>query len=67
MSADPKAFATLQARAALLGVVLHARQLDEERWTYFAEVGSASVDFASLEEVSRWLNAFAQWASEVVH
>lgn len=61
---DPKAFSTLQARAALLGVALHALRNDLETWSYVATVGPVTVELATLDEVARWLSTLPQGADE---
>lgn len=54
-----KRFTTLQARAALLGFELHAINNDFERLAYVATKGAFTREWASLDEVERWLAAEA--------
>jgi hypothetical protein len=56
---NPKSFSTLQARAALYGVELHAMRNDFERWTFIATAGALTQELPSLEEVEQWLGRFA--------
>lgn len=52
---DFKPFWGLQARAALLGVALHAIRNDLERWSYVATVGPITQELPTLADVERWL------------
>lgn len=54
-SGDPKRFSTLRARAALVGVELHACRNDAERWTFFAALGAETIEIPTLREVEIWL------------
>lgn len=53
--ADPKRFATLQAHAALAGVVLHQLDGDFGRPVYIATRWALTRQFDSLGEVALWL------------
>jgi hypothetical protein len=56
---DPKHFSNLQARAALLGVILLAVGNDAEHWTYIATLGPVTLDIPTLEGVERWLDGLS--------
>lgn len=56
MSADPKRFTGLQARAALLGVELRTTRNDAEQWSYFLTVGAVTSEVPSLDYVECWLD-----------
>lgn len=60
---DAKAFATLQARAALAGVVLHRTTRDDGRPAYIVTRWALTRELGSLDEVGQWLDRVAGPAS----
>ena len=55
-AADPKRFATLQARAALAGVTLHQLEGDFGKQIYVATRWAMTKQLESLSEVEQWLD-----------
>jgi len=53
---DPKALATCQARAALLGATLHALPDDGGRAEFIVSRWALTKSFATLAEVEAWLD-----------
>ena len=53
---DPKALATCQARAALLGATLHALPDDGGRAEFIVSRWALTKSFSTLTEVEAWLN-----------
>jgi hypothetical protein len=53
---DPKALATCQARAALLGATLHALPDDAGRCEFIVSRWALTKSFATLAEVETWLD-----------
>jgi hypothetical protein len=56
MTCDPKAFATLQARAALGGIALCAPQNDAGRTVFIAARSALPREFVQLDDVSAWID-----------
>lgn len=52
---DPKAFSTLQAKAAMRGMELSAIRTDAERWSYVLTSAAITRELESLEAVQAWL------------
>lgn len=52
-----KAFATVQARAALAGVSLHRLEDDRGREIFVVSRGAMTRELPSLDAVSAWLDA----------
>lgn len=62
-AAETKHFATLQARAALLGAVLEASSDDRDRPLYVLTRGAWTTSHRSLADVEAWLRLRA-WVIE---
>jgi len=56
VSRPDKEFHTLQARAALAGVVLHRFEDDRGRMAYVVSRWALTRELHSLEEVEQWLD-----------
>lgn len=55
ITSEAKTFVTLQARAALQGVILHQCHDDRDRPVYIVSRWNLTRELHSLEEVDRWI------------